>query len=226
MALALFGDKLGFDPFRDITPIGKIVDSTQMIVAHPSLGVKSIAELVALAKAKPNTLTYASFGVGTYAHLSMEDFKKRTGTEITHVPYRGAVPAATDLMGGHIETMLPDLPGVIALIQAGSIRALAVTSAKRSPVLPDVPTTAEAGYPNVLSDSWYGLIAPVATPADIKAKLYAAASEAMKTPAFLEQMKTQAAMAAPGSSQEFASMIADEQTRWKRVIEATGAKME
>ena len=222
-----FMTKTPYDPLKDLAPITRIAQVNAVIVVAAGSPYKTLKDLVAAAKAAPpGKLSFGSAGAGTSTHLAGELLNMEAGIKLVHVPYRGAVPAATDLMGGHIETMLPDLPGVIALIQAGSIRALAVTSAKRSPVLPDVPTTAEAGYPNVLSDSWYGLIAPVATPADIKAKLYAAASEAMKTPAFLEQMKTQAAMAAPGSSQEFASMIADEQTRWKRVIEATGAKME
>ena len=222
-----FMTKTPYDPLKDLAPIARVAQVNAVIVVAANSPYQTLKDLVAAAKAAPpGKFSFGSAGAGTSTHLAGELLNMEAGIKLIHVPYRGAVPAATDLMGGHIDTMLPDLPGVISLIQAGSILVLAVTSAKRSPALPDTPTTAEAGYPNVLSDSWYGLIAPSETPADIKAKLYAAASAAMKTPAFVEQMKTQAAMVAPMSSQEFTSMIADEQTRWKRVIEATGAKME
>lgn len=222
-----FMTKTPYDPLKDLAPIIRVAQVNAVIIVAASSPYKTLKDLVDTAKAAPaGKLSFGSAGAGTSTHLAGELLNMEAGIKLVHVPYRGAVPAATDLLGGHIETMLPDLPGVIALIQDGKVRALAVTSGKRSSVIPDVPTTAESGYPNVLSDSWYGLIAPVETPADIKAKLYAAASEAMKTQAFLEQMKTQAAAAAPLNPQEFTRMIADEQTRWKRVIEVTGAKME
>ncbi len=219
--------KTPYDPLKDLAPIARVAQVNAVIVVAANSPYKTLKDLVSAAKAAPpGKISFGSAGAGTSTHLAGELLNMEAGIKLVHVPYRGAVPAATDLMGGHIETMLPDLPGVIALMRAGSIRALAITSAKQSTVIPDVPTTAEAGYPNVLSDSWYGLIAPAGISADIKAKLYAVAAEAMKAPAFLEQMKTQAAAAAPLNPQEFTQMIAAEQERWKRVIEVTGAKME
>jgi tripartite-type tricarboxylate transporter receptor subunit TctC len=218
--------KVPYDATKDVVPIARIARVNAVIIVSAQSEFKTLGDLVAAAKAAPGKLSFGSAGAGTITHLAGELLNMEANIKLVHVPYRGAVPASTDLLGGHIQTMLPDLPGVIGLIRAGSVRALAVTSKTRSTYLPDVPTTGEAGYPNVLSDSWYGLIAPAGIPTAVMDKLGAAAVAAMNSDETKQQIASQGAVAALSTPREFADLIAEEQARWKRVIEATGAKME
>ncbi|MGZ3409739.1 MAG: Bug family tripartite tricarboxylate transporter substrate binding protein [Xanthobacteraceae bacterium] len=226
LVAAPFMSKVPYDATRDFAPIARLTQVNGVIVVSAQSPYKTLADLVAAARDAPGKLSFGSAGAGTLTHLAGELLNLEASIELVHVPYRGAAPASADLLGGHIQCMLPDLPGVLPQINAGVMRALAITSATRSPWLPDAPTTAEAGYPNVISNSWYGLIAPAGTPPDIQKKLYDAAIVALKGKEAADQIAAQGALVAPSSPQEFAALIAGEQTRWKRVIEATGAKME
>lgn len=226
LTVSPFMTAVPYDPIKDVAPIMRVASVNGVIVVAANSPYKTLADLVAAAKAAPGKLSFGSAGAGTTTQMAGELLNMEANIKLVHVPYRGAAPASNDLLGGHIQTMMPDLPGVLSLIQAGSIRALAVTSKTRSVYLPDVLTTAEAGWPNVLSDSWYGVIAPAGTSPEIRAKLNAAVVAAMKTPEFAEQIKIQGAIVAPAPPKEFSAIIADEQTRWKHVIEVTGAKME
>ena len=226
LTVSPFMTSVPYDPIRDVALIMRVATVNGVIVVAADSPYKTLNDLINAAKASPGKLSFGSAGAGTTTQMAGELLNMEAGTKLVHVPYRGAAPASNDLLGGHIQTMMPDLPGVLSLILAGKVRALAVTSKTRSIYLPDTPTTAEAGWPNILSDSWYGVIAPAATPEAIKTKLYDAAVAAMKTPEFAEQIKVQGATIAAAGPKEFAAIVSDEQTRWKRVIEATGAKME
>jgi tripartite-type tricarboxylate transporter receptor subunit TctC len=225
LVAAPFMTKVPYDATRDLAPISRVATVNGVIVVASQSSYQTLADLIVAARAAPGKLSFGSAGAGTLTHLAGELLNLEAGIKLVHVPYRGAAPASADLLGGHIQTMLPDLPGVLPQIRAGTIRALAITSAKRSGSIPDTPTTAEAGLPNVISDSWYGLIAPAGLSADVRGKLNAAAAEALKDPAVIAQIAAQGAVVAPSTAQEFSDLIAAEQTRWKRVIEATGATL-
>ena len=178
------------------------------------------------AKANPGKVHFGSAGSGTTTHLAGELLNMEAGVKLVHVPYRGAAPALTDLLGGHVQALLPDLPAVLEQIRSGAVTALAITSPARSPFVPDLPTTAELGFPRVVSYSFYGLIAPAGTPADIRKRLYDAVVAALASPEVLKQIATLGGAPTPGTGEEYAALIVDEQKKWKRVIEVTGAKIE
>jgi tripartite-type tricarboxylate transporter receptor subunit TctC len=211
---------------RDIVPLALIATVSGVIVAGPKSGFKSLADLVTNAKANPGKVHFGSAGSGTTTHLAGELLNMEAGIKLVHVPYRGAAPALTDLLGGHVQALLPDLPAVLEQIRSGAVTALAVSSPARSPFVPDVPTTAELGFPRVVSYSFYGLIAPAGTPADIRKRLHDAAVAALASPDVLKQIAVLGGTAAPRNGEEYAKLIADEQKKWKRVIEVTGAKIE
>jgi tripartite-type tricarboxylate transporter receptor subunit TctC len=169
---------------------------------------------------------FGSAGSGTTTHLAGALLNMEAGIKLVHVPYRGAAPALADMLGGHVQLMLPDLPAVLEQIRAGAVTGLALTGPSRSPFVPDLPTTTELGFPQVVSYSWYGLIAPAGTPAAIRARVQAVALDALASPDLLRQIATIGGTPTPGTAAEFASLIASEQKKWKRVIEATGAKVE
>ena len=226
LVAAPFMTKVPYDATKDIAPIARVARVNGVIVVAASSPYKTLNDLVGAAREAPGKLSFASAGAGTLTHLAGELLNMEAKIKLVHVPYRGAAPAVADLLGGHVHAMLPDLPGVLPQIKAGSIRALAITSATRSPDIPDTPTTAEAGLPNVLSDSWYGIIAPTGTPPEIQKKLYDAVVAALKSQEAMDQIAKQGATVAPSSPQEFSALIADEQGRWKKVVEVTGAKMD
>lgn len=210
---------------RDIVPLARIATVSGVIVAGPKSGFKSLADLVNSAKANPGKVHFGSAGSGTTTHLAGELLNMEAGIKLVHVPYRGAAPALTDLLGGHVQAMLPDIPAVLEQIRSGAVTALAVSSPARSPFVPDVPTTAELGFPRVVSYSFYGLIAPPGTPADIRKRLQDAAIAALASPDVTKQIATLGGTPAPGTGEEYGKVIADEQKKWKRVIEATGASI-
>jgi tripartite-type tricarboxylate transporter receptor subunit TctC len=226
VAAAPFMTSVPYDVRRDLAPISRVARIDGVIVTHTKLGLKSLAELIAYAKANAGKVNFASAGSGTSLHLAGELLNLETGMKLVHVPYRGAAPAINDLIGGHVQVMVPDLSGVLPHIRAGSVTALAVTSESRSRLLPDIATTAEAGYPRMLSETWYGLISPAATPPAVLDRLYAAAAAALQSTEVIGQIETQGAMPAPTTADAFRKLIEDEQTKWKRVVEATGAKMD
>jgi len=226
LVAAPFMTKVPYDATKDLAAIARVARMNGVIVVPATSPYMTLADLVKAAGEAPGKLSFGSAGAGTLTHLAGELLNMEAKIKLVHVPYRGAAPAVADLLGGHINSLLPDLPGVLPQIGAGSIRALAISSASRSQKIPNVPTTGEQGLPNVLADSWYGLIAPTGTPPDIQKKLYDAVLVALNSKEAQEQIAKQGADVAPSSPQEFAALIAEEQGRWKRVIEVTGAKME
>ena len=213
---------LPFDPHKAFAPISLVGTVPNVLVVNPELPAKSVSELVALAKRTPGKLNYASPGVGTSLHLAGELFKLDTGTDIVHVAYKGGSQAQTDVMGGQVQMMFNVLPSALPQIQAGKLRALAVTSTTRAASLPDVPTMVEAGVPGYSAITWNGLLAPAGTPPEVIARLNDAIVKAMRSPdmkALLTKIGQDPAWSTP---EEFASFLRDETAKWTKVIKATG----
>ena len=202
-----------------------VTTAPNVLVVHPSVEAETVQQLVALAKANPNKLSYASQGVGTTMHLSPELLKSLTGINIVHVPYKGGAPALTDLMGGQVQIMFTEISGVLPWIRAGRLRALAVGSAKRTASLPNVPAISET-LPGFVSISWQGMVAPPATPAPIADTLSAAIAEALKDPEMAKQIAQSSLDPIGSTPAELAAFIKEERERWGKVIRATGAKAE
>jgi tripartite-type tricarboxylate transporter receptor subunit TctC len=215
--------KLNYDPLTDLVPVVQIADVPNVLVVHPSLPVKNFDEFVAYAKANPGKLNYSSTGVGTSSHLSGFMLTERIGTQATHIPYKGA-DALNDLLSGRVQFMFATIPSVMAHIQAGKLRALAVSSAKRSRSLPDVPTVAEKGFPGFAAGSWFGFFAPKGTPADVIAKLNQAVNDAL--PSLQAQMIREGADPVGGSPKQFADFTRAEYVKWKAVVKASGATVD
>ena len=213
-----------FDPRRDLALITTVVRVPEVLVASPSLPASSLAELIAYAKANPGKVNFGSAGSGTITHLAGELLKAEAKVDMVHVPYKGAAPAVNDLLGAQVQMGIFDVPVVLPHIRAGKLRALAVTSAKRAASLPEVPTTAEANYPKVNSDNWYGLVAPAATPPDILKRIHAAAMAALQSPAVVEQFAKVSGTAAPSTPEEYSAFLVTEQAKWGAIIRATGFK--
>ncbi|HQY28038.1 MAG TPA: tripartite tricarboxylate transporter substrate binding protein [Burkholderiaceae bacterium] len=218
--------KLPFDPVKDFTPVTLLALVPNVIVVHPSVKAGTVKELIALLKANPGKLDYASSGNGTSIHLSAELFKSMTGTYMTHIPYRGSAPAIADLLAGQVQLMFDNLPSAMPHIRAGKLRALAVTSAKRAAALPDVPTVAEAGVPGYEASSWFGLVAPAGTPKEIAEKTQQAIAKAWTTPEVREKLLGQGADPVANSPGEFAKYIDAEIAKWARVVKASGARID
>jgi tripartite-type tricarboxylate transporter receptor subunit TctC len=216
----------GYDPRKDFAPIGLIATSGLVICVHPSLPAKSIPELIALAKKEPGKLNYASAGTGSGIHLGTEYFATMAGIKLTHIPYKGSSPALTDLIGGHVAIYFSSLPPAIGLIKEGKVRALAVTSAKRSPILPDVPTVAEAALPGYEAVLHYGIVAPAGTPRPIIAKLSAALRTAVLSDELKSRLAEDGAEPLASTPEEYAADIDREETKWSAIVKASGAKAE
>ncbi len=216
--------KMPYDAKKDFALITLVVRVAEVLAVHPSLPVNSLAELISYAKANPGKVNFGSAGGGSITHLAGELLKAEAKVELVHVPYKGAAPAVNDLLGGQVQMGIFDVPILLGHIRSGKLKALAVTSAKRALALPDVPTTAEVMYPNVTSDNWYGLVAPAATPAQIQKRVHAAAVAALNSAAVIDQFTKVGGLASPGSQQDYASFLADEQAKWSRVVTAIGFK--
>ena len=216
--------KLPYDIKKDIALITLVVRVPEVLAVHPSLPVASFADLIAYAKANPGKVNFGSAGAGSITHLAGELLKSEAKIDLVHVPYKGAAPAVTDLIGGQVQMGIFDVPVLLSHIRAGKLKALAITSAKRAPALPDVQTTAEGHYPNVNSDNWYGLVMPASTPADIQNRVHAAAVAALKSPAVAEQFAKVGGLASPGTPQEYAAFVAAEQAKWGKIVTAIGFK--
>jgi tripartite-type tricarboxylate transporter receptor subunit TctC len=195
-------------------------------VVNPKLPINSIRDLIAAAKAKPGAINFGSYGLGTPAHLPGELFKPLTGVNITHVPYKGAAAAITDLLGGQIEVMFTTVASVAAYVQSGQLRALAVTSAERSPAFPDLPTVAENGVPGYVAESWYGLYAPAGTPADVIARLNASVARAVQAPALKSLEQIEGLTIAVGAPADLDRYVRGEAERWQRLISTSNIKSE
>ena len=218
--------KMPFDPARDLALITTVVRVPEVVVAHPALPVATLAELIAYAKTNPGKVNYGSAGSGGITHLAGELLKAEAGIEIVHVPYKGAAPAVNDLLGGQVQMGIFDVPVLLPHIRAGKLKALGITSFKRSSNLPDVQTTAEAGYPKVLSDNWYGLIGPLGMPQAILKRIHAAAIGALSSTEVIEQYGKVSGVPMPSSSEEFAVFLAQDQAKWGRVVKSIGFKVD
>ncbi|MBX3589967.1 MAG: tripartite tricarboxylate transporter substrate binding protein [Burkholderiaceae bacterium] len=214
--------KIGYDPVKDFTPIAPVATIPFALVAKNTLPVKSYGELIALSRAKPGTLTYASAGVGTSNHLAGELLQSMTGVKLNHVPYKGSAPALNDLLGGHVDMMFDLVLTATKQVQAHSVRALAVTSAKRSPQMPDVPTFAELGLPAYDVSAWFGIFAPAGVPRDVVAKLEASIHSAMKSPEMKKQLAASGVDPMEGSAADFATLVGADYRKWADVIRDRG----
>ena len=218
--------KMPFDWQKDIALITMVARVQEVLVVHPSLGFNTLQDLVAYARANPRKISFASAGVGTFTHLVVELFKIAANIELVHVPYRGAAPAVNDLLGNHVQMVVLDIPVLLPHIRAGKVKALAVTSQSRSTALPDVPTTVEAGFKTMLSDNWYGLMAPAGVPADALDKLHKAATKTLRSAELKKQFDTVHAIPAPTTPAEYAAYVKEEQAKWGPVVRATGIKLD
>jgi tripartite-type tricarboxylate transporter receptor subunit TctC len=218
--------KLPYDPHKDFAPVALIARSFNIVVVNPKSPIKSVADLIAAAKADPDKLSYGTFGTGTSAHLAGELFKNMAKVNLTTVPYKGAAPAITDLIGGQIQLMFTTVASSAALIEGGQLRALAVTSAERSPAFPDLPTVAEAGVPGYAAESWYGLFAPARTPADVIERLNKSAATAVQSEAFKRLGVNEGLVMVARPPEELDRYVRGEEERWRKVIQDAGIKVE
>jgi tripartite-type tricarboxylate transporter receptor subunit TctC len=218
--------QMPFDTFRDFAPVALVTTVNEVLVVSPNLGVKNVKELVALAKAKPGAITFASTGVGSPPHLAQLLLAAAAGVKFLHVPYRGAAPALTDLLGGQVQVVALDIPVVISQIKAGNLVPIGIAGDKRDAVLPDVPTLAEQGYPNTNAANWYALLAPAKTPPGVIAKLNKAVDEALADPGVREKLVNTGATPVGGTPEALGAFMKSEYDRWGRVIAANGIKPE
>jgi tripartite-type tricarboxylate transporter receptor subunit TctC len=218
-------ESMPFHPIKDLALLTQIVSVPEILVVNETVPAKTLADFVALAKAQPGKIVFASTGVGGMPHLAMELLMLTADIRLVHVPYTGAAPAVNDLLGNRVQTMFADVPILLGHIQGGKLRALAIGSHSRIASLPDLATTGELGMPQVLADNWYGLVAPADTPAPILAKLQSAASQALNSPDVRERLASQGAIAVGNSSAEFQAYVKSEIERRGRVIAATGIKI-
>jgi len=218
--------KMPFEVLVDLVPVSHVVSVPEMLVAHPALPVKNVKDLIALAKKRPGQITYASTGIGGMPHLAGEQFKAAAGIDINHVPFKGAAPAVTDLMAGHVQVMFADLPVLVAQVKAGRLRPLALASARRHPLLPEVPTTAEVGMPGVLADNWYGLLVAVKTAPAVINRLNQSVVKVLQEPATRGRLSDQGAEATGSTAEQFGEFIRSEIAKWGKVVRAADVKLE
>ena len=218
--------KLPYDPVKDFAPITLIATSPNLLVVHPSLPARSVNDLVALAKARPGSINYASAGNGSPGHLAAEYFKKLAKVDIVHIPYKGATPALTDVIAGQASLYFTSPIAAQPYVQSGRLRQLAVTSAQRFPPLPDVPTVAESGLRDYEIVSWWGLLAPAGVPREIIARVHAEAVKALYTAEMKERLAGQGAMVVTNTPEQFAAYIKSEIANWGRIVAVSGARMD
>jgi tripartite-type tricarboxylate transporter receptor subunit TctC len=217
---------LGYTAERDFTPISEVATATNVLVVAPNLQVADVRQLVALARAQPDKLNYASSGNGTIVHLQSELFKQASNTKITHVPYKGTALAMPDVMSGQVQMIFDSIVSAIPHINGGKVRALAVTSSKRSPLLPNVPTVIESGLPGYEVNTYFGLFAPAKTPSDIIDRLQREVAKAVQSADVKERFASQGAESVGGTPAQLSSLIASESEKWKRVIETANVKLD
>ncbi len=216
--------KLPYDIERDFTPVVLLATVPIVVTVHPSVPAKSVAELIALAKAKPGTLNYASSGNGAGTHLAGELFKMQAGVNLTHVPYKGSGPAMTDLIGGQVQLMFADLPSATSQIKGGKLRALAVGSPRPSALVPDLPTVAASGLPDYEAYTWVGIMAPAGTPREIVARLNTETVAALGRQDLKDALASQGAEASPGTPEQFGSHVKSELAKWSQVVKTAGIR--
>ena len=217
---------VAYDPKKDFAPIGLIATSPNFVLVHPSLPVRSVTDLIALARRTPGKLDFASTGTGTSTHLAAELFATMADVKLTAVPYKGVAPAITDLMGGQVALMFCPMASVVGQVRAGTLRALAVTGAKRSPLFPDLPTVAQAALPGYVAELHYGLVAPAGTPAGVVARLNAALDTALEDDDIRSRLAADGTETLPGTPDAYAADIASEEAKWSAIIRRSGVTAE
>lgn len=219
-------DKLSYDPQKDFEPIGLMAKIPNILVVNPKLPVKSVADYIRFAKESPDGVTFASSGAGSSIHLSGEIFKMHSKINMVHVPYRGSAPAMNDLLGGQVHSMFDNTPSALPQVKAGKLRALAITSAQRSPLLPDVPTMIESGLPGFEVHSWFGLAAPAGTPKPVVERINAELNKVLAQPDVRQRLADMVATPEPGSPEQMRKLMQSETSRWREVVKQSGAKAE
>jgi tripartite-type tricarboxylate transporter receptor subunit TctC len=218
--------RLPFDTLKDFEPVGTVASLPQILVAHPQFAANTVAELIALAKAKPDTLAYASVGVGSPGHLAGELFKLRTGTQMTHVPYRGGGPAVTDVMGGQVPLLWVSIPAAAQHVKSGKLKALGVSTLKRSAAFPEVPTLQEAGVADFEVDSWYAMFVPAKTPKPVIDKLNRALNSTLQDPEIREKLLAQGSEAVGGTPEALGQTVNVELAKWAKLAKDASIKAE
>ena len=218
--------KLPFDPIKDFAPLSRVANVPNVLVANPAQPYKTVTELIAYAKAHPGQVNYASSGSGSSIHLSGELFESMTKTGMVHIPYKGSAPAVNDLLANQVDIMFDNLPSAISHVRAGKLRAIAVTTSKRSEQLPQVPTIAESGVPGYEATSWFGLFAPAATPAPVVAKLNAAIVKVLGQADVKKKIVEQGGDPHPEKPEQFAAFIQAESLKWGKVVRDSGASLD
>ncbi len=226
LAISPTMEKVAYNPLKDLQAVTLVAKVPEMLVVAKDVPAKNMAELIALAKAKPGKLNFASSGPGSLPHLAGEMLKLTAKIDIVHVPYRGAAPAVNDLLGQQVQMVFLDLPVLLPLIRAGSLHAIALAAPQRAPTAKDVPTTSEVGMPDVQAENWYGMVAPAGTPPAIIARLNQIATEAMHDPAVKEKLAVQGAELIGDSPEHFHAFMESEITRWATVIQDAGVPTE
>lgn len=218
--------KLSFSFERDLAPVALIALVPNVMIVHPDVPAKTVQEFIALAKSRPGKINFASSGSGTSIHMSAEMFKMMTGVDIVHIPYKGSGPALADLLGGQVSVMFDNLTSSIGYIKAGRLRAIAVTTSKRYPELPEIPTIAESGVAGYEASAWFGIVAPRAIPKEIVGRINAEVNRAIALADMKEKLLQQGAEATPLTPEQFGAFIHNEVVKWAKVVKASGAKVE
>ena len=221
---SLYKGTITYDTLKDFTPITQAVTAPFLLVVHPSLGVSTVKELIAAAKAKPGEISYASGGSGSSQHMAMELFKTMAGVDMTHVPYKGSAASYPDLLGGTVKTEIDVLPTALPHVKSGKLKVLATGSPKRLALLPEVPTIAESGVPGYESTSWYGFVAPANLPKDVLAKLHAEISRALQQPDVVEKLTSAGVIVVASKPEEFSAFIKSEVDKAAKVVKAANIK--
>lgn len=218
--------KLAYDPVRDFAPITQILSAPLVLAVHPSLPAKNVRDLIALARAKPDAISFASPGNGSAAHLSTEMFRSMSGTRMLHVPYRGAPPIYLDLVAGQISMYMGTIPAALPLIKAGRIKALATTGATRARVLPDTPTVMESGLKGYEVETWYGMLVPTGTPAPVVSRIHTDLTHVIRLPEVQERFASEGGNVIASTPEEFGAFIVRELAKWAKVARDAGAKVD
>ena len=218
--------KLPFDPLKDFAPVTILAAVPNALVVHPSLPVRNVKDLIALARSKAGQLNYASTGAGQSTHLSMELFKTMAGVKIIHVPYKGSAPAITDLLGGHVPMMFDNMPSALPHVKAGKLRGIAVSTLKRSPVAPEIPTVAESGLPGFEVSVWFSVLAPANTPKEIVSRLNTTLVKALQAPDTRERLATQGAEPIGNTPDEFTAVMKRDIAKWAKVVKDANIRLD
>ncbi len=216
--------KAPYSPERDFAPVSLVATVPSMLVVHPSLPARSVKDLIALARARPGAINYASTGNGTLPHLAAELFKSQAKVDMVHIPYKGSAPAMTDLLGGQVEIFFGNVLSVIPQVKSGKLRGLAVTSLQRMPVAPDVPTMIQSGFPGFEAGTWFGLLVPTGTPREIIDRLHAEIVKVLRLPESQERLAGQGATTVGNTPAQFAEYIRTESAKWEKVLKASGVR--